>query len=107
MPRKPVSRLFGSALTAAENIIEFPRLRFALPDASKKTEIDDSLNQHELTSVKALTSYVAHNQNTREDVVRAYLQAEFNVEDLANLRRGDYERVIEFLVDLRCDLLRH
>jgi hypothetical protein len=63
------------------------------------------LNRRELTSVRALAAYVAHNQNVREETVRAFVAAEFGVEEIARIRRTDFERVIVFLTDLRCNLL--
>jgi hypothetical protein len=85
-------------MPAADNVVVFPRGNKADPGA---------VNWRELTSIKALTAYVAHNQNVNEQTVNAIVEAEFNVDDIARLRRDDYERVIAYLVDLRCDLLRN
>jgi hypothetical protein len=89
----------------AGNIIEFPKKGLAASGVTAAPISVDALNQRELVSVKALTSYVAHNKRVSEDVVRASLHAEFNVEETAKLRRDDFERVIKFLVDLRAELL--
>jgi len=99
--RKPFTKTTVSAPNTAINVIEFPRARVKATTMSAAGVV----NQLELTSIKALTSYVAHNQNVPEDVVRAYLQAEFRVDDITQLRRDDYERAVAFLVDLRCALL--
>ena len=64
----------------------------------------NSVNRQELTSIRALTAFVAHNQNVREETVRAFLKAEFGVQDIASIRQSDFERAIAFLVDLRCSL---
>jgi hypothetical protein len=89
-----------------DNIVEFPQSRPEAPkDAPKSPAVTDQLNRNELVSIKALTSYVAYNKNVPENVVSAFMQAEFKVSDVADLRRQDYERVIKFLVDLRADLL--
>ncbi len=85
------------ARPANENIIEFPQ--------SGTMPLKGGINANELTSIKALTSYVAHNKCVPEDVVTAFVQAEFKVTSIADLRREDYERVIKFLVDLQVDLL--
>ena len=65
----------------------------------------NKLNNRELCSVKAMTAYVAHNQNVRGETVHAFVEAEFNVGEIAQLRREDFDRVIAYLVDLRCDLM--
>ena len=84
----------------SENVIEFPN-----PQLAEKISGMRYVNRNELTSISALTSYVAHNKNVPEAVVKAYLQAEFKIEDETKLRRDDYERVIKFLVDLQVDLI--
>jgi len=103
MPEKPNFKIDPRAL--AGNVIEFPRKTIAAEGMPVKIRVADALNQRELVSVKALTSYVAHNKRVSEDVVRASLNSEFNVDDMAKLRRDDFERVIKFLVDLRAELL--
>jgi hypothetical protein len=92
-----------SAVPKGKNIIEFPKR----PARPLVTELTGSVNVNELTSIKALTSYVARNKNVPENVVSAYVEAQFNVSDLKELRREDFEGVIKFLVDLRSDLLIH
>ena len=64
-----------------------------------------SVNKNELTSIKALASYVAHNIKVPEEVINNHLLAEFNVCDVHALRRDDYERAIRLLVDLQVDLI--
>lgn len=103
MPQKPSPKSF--ALSANGNIIEFPRIRLSAPAAAEHLTTMGNVNRNEITSIKALTGYVAHNNNLPEDVVRACLQDEFKITDIADLRRDDYERAIKFLVDLRIDLL--
>jgi hypothetical protein len=102
MSQKPTSK--PEAGKAPGNIIEFPQSpSTTAANALAKTMI--SISRNELTSIKALTGYVAHNQNVSEDVVRAIVQSEFKVDDIASLRRDDYERAIKFLVDLQVELL--
>jgi len=95
----------ADARLRGENVIEFPRSRFTALRKGQARPKADAINHRELISIKALTSYVAYNKNVPEDIVRAYLLAEFNVDDPAKLRREDFERVIKFLVDLRAELL--
>lgn len=81
------------------NVIEFPQDRFI------KTVVETvSVNKNELTSIKALTSYVAHNKSVPEHIVRATFLAEFKIPSETDLRREDYERAIRFLVDLQTEL---
>jgi hypothetical protein len=101
MAQKPTTKI--DVRPSGENVIEFQQRRFAPTNKAQSLVMMGSLNCNELTSIKALTSYVAHNNNVPEDVVRAFLQAEFQVTDITNLRRDDYEQAVKFLVDLRCD----
>lgn len=64
-----------------------------------------NINDRELLSIYALLAYVAHNQNVRQDLVEKVVEAEFGVDNVAKIRRDDYERAIAFLVDLRLDEL--
>ena len=75
------------------NVVMFPAVK---PNA---------LNWRELLSVKSMTAYVAHNQNVPESTVRAFIEAAFSVTDITTLKRDDYERVMEFLVDINVDLM--
>ena len=86
------------------NVIEFPQrhLRAKTTAESLATGV---VNRGELTSIKSLTNYVAHNRNLPEEVVREYLLAEFKATDVTDLKRADYERVVRFLVDLQIDLI--
>ena len=102
MSEKPAPKT--AAKNSDEKIVEFPRDRIASANKARALAMGP-INQLELTSIKALTSYVAHNKNVPEDVVRTFFQAEFNIADAANLRRDDYERAIRFLIDLRTELL--
>lgn len=80
--------------------VELPRPRFA----ARLVNASPTINMRELTSIKALTAYVAHNQNVREATVRALLSAQFNVPTIEALNRKDYDAVIRYLVDLRVEL---
>lgn len=70
------------------------------PTAPKPVE---RVNDKELTSIYALLAYVAYNQNVRQDTVQMILEAQFGVDHVAKIRRNDYMRAIEFLVDMRMD----
>lgn len=63
----------------------------------------ERLNSHELKSVYALLAYVAYNQNVRQDTVQMILEAQFGVDHVAKLRRRDYLRAIEYLVDMKLE----
>jgi hypothetical protein len=93
---KPVVKT--PARCAASNVIPFPSAPVSAPEAN-------AVNTRELCSIKTMTAYVAQNQNIGEETVRAFVEAEFDVGSIEQLRRADFEQVIEFLVDLRCDLL--
>jgi hypothetical protein len=83
---------------AVDNIVEFPAKRSIVSSSQQ-------VNTRELCSIRAMAAYVAHNQNVREETVRAFLEAEFSVGDIAQIERNDFERVIAYLVDLRCEMM--
>lgn len=62
-----------------------------------------TINERELLSIYALLAYVSHNQNVQQELVQMVVEAEFGVDNVAKIRREDYERAIAFLVDLRLD----
>lgn len=103
MTQKTVTK--SEQQSTAENVIEFPADRLAERNATPNLPMMGSVNKNELTSIKALASYVAHNKSLSEEAVKNYLLAEFKVDDVEQIRRTDYERVIRFLVDLQVDLL--
>jgi len=71
-------------------------------DTIKAPKIE-AINERELTSINALLSYVSYNQNVREETVKMVVEAKFGVDGVEHLRRDDYMRAIEFLVDLKMD----
>lgn len=63
----------------------------------------ERINERELTSIYALLAYVSYNQNVRQETVQMIVEAEFGVDHVAKIRRNDYMRAIEFLVDMKMD----
>jgi len=72
------------------------------PDCTVSQNVE-RINERELKSVYALLAYVAYNQNVRQETVQMIVEAEFNVHHVSKIRRQDYMRAIEFLVDMRMD----
>ena len=64
-----------------------------------------TLNDLELTSVRALVSYAAYHQKTSENLVEQIVSAEFSVADIAELKRTSFDDAIRFLVDLQVEIL--
>jgi hypothetical protein len=64
-----------------------------------------TLNDLELTSVRALVSYAAYHQKTSENLVEQIVSAEFCVADIAELKRVSFDDAIKFLVDLQVEIL--
>ncbi len=64
-----------------------------------------TLNDLELTSIRALVSYAAYHQNVSETLVKQVVSAEFGVEDIEKLKRNSFDGVIRFLVDLQIEML--
>jgi len=66
----------------------------------------EPLNRREIMAVHALMAYVAHNQNVKQDLVETVVEAEFGVNHIAKIQRMDFQRAIDFLIDLRLNELR-
>jgi hypothetical protein len=64
-----------------------------------------ALNSRELQSIYSLLGYIAHNENVYQDQVENIVGDKFAVDQVAALKKKDYEEVIRFLVDLRIDEL--
>ena len=64
-----------------------------------------TLNDLELTSIRALVSYAAYHQNVSEALVAHVVSAEFGVADIEGLKRNSFDNAIRFLVDLQVDML--
>lgn len=73
--------------------------------ASEAVTGPNSLESHELGSIRALTATVARQQNIDETTVCALVASAFNVNNVASLPRNAFDQVVAFLVDLRCDRL--
>jgi hypothetical protein len=63
----------------------------------------EPINEREMVSIYALVAHVAHNQNVRQEKVREVVKAQFNVSRIENIQRDDYQKAINFLIDLRLD----
>ncbi|MGE0109829.1 MAG: hypothetical protein AB7S81_08755 [Bdellovibrionales bacterium] len=63
----------------------------------------EHINERELTSIYALLAYVSYNQNVQQETVQMILETEMEVDHVAKIRRKDYMRAVEFLVDVRMD----
>lgn len=71
-----------------------------------KSEPDDiTLNALELTSIKALLAYTAHDRKVSEDLVREILSTRYGIDDVEKLPAHAYDDAIRFLVDIQVDLL--
>ena len=68
-----------------------------------KTPQVECINDRELISINALLAYVSYNQNVQQETVQMIVESEFGIDSIAHLRRDDYMRVVEFLVDLKMD----
>jgi hypothetical protein len=59
-----------------------------------------ALNDLELTSIRSLIAYVAHEQGASGATVAAMVDARFGADGMNQLHRKDYNEVVRFLVDL-------
>jgi hypothetical protein len=67
----------------------------------------EGLNVIEVQALENLFAWVAAEQNTAPETVRTITEASFGARDLAAIRRQDYDRVIQFLVDLGLSEVHH
>lgn len=66
-----------------------------------------SLNECELRAIENLFAWVAAEQDTAPETVRAVTEVRFGKDEVGQLERKDYDEVIRFLVDLRIDEYRN
>jgi hypothetical protein len=77
-----------------------PRVSARVQSAALQT-----LNEWELQSIYNLFAWVAEEQDTAREKVQDITAVRFEVGDVTELARKDYDEVIRFLVDLRIDEL--
>jgi len=63
------------------------------------------LTKNELKSIKSLIAYVVHEQGADEGLVETVLLAEFNAPSLDKIMAKDYQDVVEYLVDLKVEMI--
>jgi hypothetical protein len=79
-------------------------LKVTDPQVAGKIEpLQERVNERELTSIYALMAYVSYNQDVRQETVQMIVETEFGVDHVAKIKRSDYMRAIEFLVDMKTD----
>jgi hypothetical protein len=61
---------------------------------------DTGLDKLELTSLRALVAYTAHDRGVNETVVRTLVEKHFGVDDITKIPSKNYEAVIRFLVGM-------
>jgi hypothetical protein len=67
----------------------------------------DVMNQYEMTSIRALLAWAANEQKAPTETIQAVTEVRFNVDNVAQLPRKDYDEVIKFLIDLRLDEMKN
>jgi hypothetical protein len=66
-----------------------------------------TMNERELAAIHSLFAWVASEQDTAPETVRAMTETHFETQDVTGLPSKDYDEVIRFLVDLRIDEMRN
>lgn len=59
-----------------------------------------ALNSLDLTSVRALISYVAHTKGLDESEVRSLVEHYFETDDIEHLQQADFTKAVAYLVDI-------
>ncbi len=62
---------------------------------------NDRLDRNELISIKALIAYLSHTQKLSSNSLHRLLEMKFNVGAFEEIKRGDFQQAVEFLVDLQ------
>lgn len=63
------------------------------------------LNAIETKAIDGMIAYVAYTQKANEDTVRSVVTANFGVEEVALIPSERYAAVVEYLVDLKMDVV--
>ena len=63
------------------------------------------MNEREMGVIQSLIAWVAAEQDTAPDTVRAITETRFATQHVTVYARKDYDDVIRFLIDLRIDEL--
>jgi hypothetical protein len=66
-----------------------------------------TMNERELGAIFSLFAWVASEQDTAPETVRAMTETHFETGDVTGMASKDYDEVIRFLMDLRIDELRN
>lgn len=91
---------------AAPNALSRARATRHVTDRAQVRSLD-YMNEYEQTSIRALLAWAANEQKAPPETVKAVTEVHFNVNDVKDLQRKDYEEVIKFLIDLRIDELKN
>jgi|GEM_PF-5672890 hypothetical protein len=70
------------------------------------TDETATVNNLELTSIKALLAYTAYDKRVSEDVVRDVFSTRFGINDVEKLPRKAYDDAIRFLVDIQLQMIQ-
>ena len=60
----------------------------------------EPLSQGELTSITAIVEYLAFKKGSGSELTYSQLAAEFDVPNVKQIKRRDFDRAVKFLVDL-------
>jgi hypothetical protein len=60
----------------------------------------DPLTRGELTSITAVVEYLAYKKGSGSEKTYCRLAAEFDVAEVTQIKRRDYDRAMKFLIDL-------
>jgi len=64
---------------------------------------EESLTGLEQTSIRSLVAYNAYISGVNQEVIRSMVETRFGAQEIAAIRRQDYDDVIRFLVDLKAN----
>lgn len=87
-------------IAGARQVTEVPFVRMKSSADAKR------INGQELLAIYSVLAYVAHNQNERQELVQNIVETQFHVDHIAKLPQRDFQRAMEFLIDLRMDEIR-
>jgi len=78
-----------------------PKTDGNISDSMTAPAVLEPLDRQELVSIKALIEYIAHTQRLNPETLHRLVEMKFGAHSVADLRRQDYQRAVEYLVDLQ------
>ncbi len=94
-------QIVEAASCEAEDLLKLAiiRARPSIRDGVVETN-PNAINKRELGAIYSLIAYAVYRQNLQPEQVEAVVERKFKVDHVAHIQHGDFERAVNFLVEL-------